>query len=67
MQTFDGSATYPYGTSAGKVCKTELLQDLKIKIWNNFDVTIENKTKHNPHWLHSRDHMYRILITGDSG
>ena len=25
FQTFDGITTYPYGTSAGKVCKTELL------------------------------------------
>ena len=26
MQTFDRSTSYPYGTSAGKVYKTELLE-----------------------------------------
>ena len=27
---FDRITSYPYGTSAGKVCKTELLEHLKI-------------------------------------
>ena len=31
LQTFDGITTYPYGTSAGKVCKTELLSKVNIK------------------------------------
>ena len=31
LQTFDGNTTYPYGTSAGKVCKTELLSKVNIK------------------------------------
>ena len=26
LQTFDGITTYPYGTNAFKVCKTELLR-----------------------------------------
>ena len=31
LQTFDRITLYPYGTSAGKVCKTELLNKLNIK------------------------------------
>ena len=30
FQTFDGITTYPYGTSAGKVWKTELLSKVDI-------------------------------------
>ena len=31
LQTFDRIATYPYGASASKVCKTELLSNVNIK------------------------------------
>ena len=31
LQTFDKITSYPYGTSAGKVCKTELLEYFKYK------------------------------------
>ena len=31
LQTFDKITTYPYGTSAGKVCKAELLSKVNIK------------------------------------
>ena len=31
IQTFDMIISYPYGTSAGKVCKTELLSKVNIK------------------------------------
>ena len=31
LQTFDRMTSYPYGTSAGKVCKTELLSKVNIK------------------------------------
>ena len=31
LQTFDGITSYPYGTVAGKVCKTELLSKVNIK------------------------------------
>ena len=31
LQTFDRIASYPYGTSAGKVCKTEPLTKVNIK------------------------------------
>ena len=31
LQTFDIITSYPYGTSAGKVCKTELLRKVSIK------------------------------------
>ena len=31
LQTFDRITSYPYGTSAGKVCKTELLSKINTK------------------------------------
>ena len=31
LQTFDRITSYPYGTSAGKVCKTEILSKESIK------------------------------------
>ena len=31
LQTFDKITTYPYGTSVGRVCKTELLIKVNIK------------------------------------
>ena len=31
LQTFERITSYPYGTSAGKVCKTELLSKVNIK------------------------------------
>ena len=30
LQTFDRITSYPYGTNAGKVCKTELLSKVNI-------------------------------------
>ena len=30
LQTYDAITSYPYGTSAGKVCKTELLSKVNI-------------------------------------
>ena len=31
LQNFDKITSYPYGTSAGRVCKTELLSKVNIK------------------------------------
>ena len=31
LQTYDRITSYPYGTSAGKVCKTEILGKVNIK------------------------------------
>ena len=31
LRSFDKIATYPYGTSVGRVCKTELLSKVNIK------------------------------------
>ena len=31
LQTFDRITSYPYGTKAGKICKTELLSKVNIK------------------------------------
>ena len=30
LQTYDQITSYPYGTSVGKVCKTEMLSKVKI-------------------------------------
>ena len=32
MTDFDKIASYPYGGNAGKVCKTELLEYINIKL-----------------------------------
>ena len=53
--------SYPYETSAGKVCKS------KYKMINFDDYTNENKTEHNSKWPYIPDHPYRILIIGVSG
>ena len=31
LQNYDRITSYPYGTSAGKVCKTEILSKVNIK------------------------------------
>ena len=58
MMTYDRITSYPYGTSAGKVCKTEINFD---------DYTNENKSEHNSKWPYIPDRPYRILIIGGSG
>ena len=58
LQTFDRTTSYPYGTSVGKVCKTELLGKVNTKCRN---------TEHNLKWPYIPDHPYRILIVGGSG
>ena len=67
LQTFDRIISYPHGTNAAKVCKTELLEHLNIKMTNFDDVTNENKTKHNLKQSYIPNHPYRISIIGDSG
>ena len=37
LQTFDRITSYPYGTSPGKVCKTELLSKVNILYCKYFD------------------------------
>ena len=64
LQTFDRITSYPYGASAGKVCKTEILS--KYKMINLDDYTNENKTEDNLNWPYIPDHPYRILIVGGS-
>ena len=66
LQTFDRITSYPYGTSAGKVYKTEMLSKV-IQMINFDDYTHENKTEHNSDWPYIPDHPYRILIIGGSG
>ena len=52
--TFDRIASYPYGTSAGKVCKTAIKQS-KYKMINLDDYTNENKIEHNSKWPYIPD------------
>ena len=66
LQTYDRITSYPYGTSAGKVCKTDIQQS-KYKMINFDDYTNENKSEHNLKWSYIPDHPYRILIIGSSG
>ena len=66
MQTFDRITSYPYGKSAGKVCKTDIKQS-KYKMINSDDYTKENKIEHNSKWPYIPDHRYTILIVGGSG
>ena len=65
LQTFDKTKTYPYGTSALKVCQSEMLS--KIQMTNFDDYANENKTEHNLTWPNIPDHLQRILIIGGSG
>ena len=67
MQTFDRITLYSYGTSAGKVCETELLSNVKYKMINFDDYTNENKTEHNSKWPYIPDHPYGILIVAVLG
>ena len=68
LQTFDRTTSYPYGTSVGKACKTEMETLSKVNIKRYY--TDENKTEHNSSWPdhpYHPDHPYRILIVGISG
>lgn len=41
---------------------------VKLNIMTNFDdFTGENKNGHNPHWLQTHDHSYKILLIVGSG
>ena len=65
LQTFDQITSYPYGTNAGKVCKTELLEYANTK-WLILMIILIKK-RHNLKWPYLSDHPYRILIIGGSG
>ena len=67
LQTFDRITSYPYGTSAGRVCKTRVIKQSKYKMINFDEYTNENKAEHNSKWPYIPDHPYRILIVGGSG
>ena len=40
---------------------------ISIKMINFDNYVNENKTKHNKNWPYIPDHLYRILIIGDTG
>ena len=66
LQTYDRITSYPYGTSAGRVCKTVIKQS-KYKMINFVEYTNENKIEHNSKWPYIPDHPNRKLIVGGSG
>ena len=58
LQAFDRITSYPYGTSAGKVCKTEMLSKVNIK-WLIF-IIILMKIKQN---IIQSGHIVKIIDT----
>ena len=62
LQSYDEITTYPYGTSAVKICKTEMLSRVNINDYNFDCYTNENKTKHIQKWPYILNHPYRVLI-----
>ena len=52
LQTFDRITSYPYGASAGKVCKTDVKQS---RLFRHYNFAIIR-------WPYIPDHPYRILI-----
>ena len=43
LQTFDKITTYPYGTSVGRVCKTQLLSKVNIKLLILMSILLEKR------------------------
>ena len=58
LQTFDRITSYPYGASAGKVCKTELLSKGNIK--SLILIIILMKIKQN---IIQSGHIFQIIQT----
>ena len=58
LQTFYKITSYPYGTSAGKVCKTNILSKVNIK--RLILIIILMKIKAN---IFQNDHIFRINHT----
>ena len=58
LQTFYKITSYPYGTSAGKVCKTNILSKVNIK--RLILIIILMKIKAN---IFQNDHIFRIIYT----
>ena len=54
MQTFDRITSYPYGSSVGKVCKTEILSKYKWLIL--MIIQMKKKAEHNLKWRFIPDH-----------
>ena len=57
-KTFDRITSYPYGTNAGKLCKTELLSKVNIK-WLILMIILM-KIKYN---ITQSDHIFQIIHT----
>ena len=58
IQTFDRITSYPYGTSAGKVCKTELLNKVNIKRLILMIILMKIKKK-----IVQSGHIFQIIHT----
>ena len=62
LQTFDRITSYPYGTSAGKVCKNRAIKQIKYKVINFDGYTYENKKEHNPKWPYVSGYCWGLWI-----
>ena len=56
FQTFDEITTYPYGTSAGKVCKAELLSKVNIKLLILMSILMKTKQS-----IIQSGHIFQII------
>ena len=61
LQTYDRITSYPYGTSAGKVCKTEILSKVNIK-WLILTIILMKKKGKKKNIIQS-GHIFQTIHT----
>ena len=59
LQTFDKIISYPYGTSTGRVCKTELLRKVNTKLLVLMSILMKTKQS-----IIQSGHIFQIIHTG---
>ena len=60
LDDFNRIRPYHYGTNVGKLCKTESLQNLNVKLL--ILMIIEMKIRHNSNLRYIPDHLHIIII-----
>ena len=58
-QTFNKITTYPYGTNAFKVCKSEMLNEIQMINFDNY--ANENKAEYNLKWPYIPQGSHRTI------
>ena len=58
-QTFNKITTYPYGTNAFKVCKSEMLNEIQMINFDNY--ANENKAEYNLKWRYIPQGSHRKI------